>query len=91
MTESPTWFFTQISAPSAGTPAGVVEEGYFVIDNGHVQLTNSDGRPLPGDAMRAPLKAGEGGRAVASRLLKAAKLNQRSNFHRPIRYGEWKF
>ena len=68
-------------------PTGVIEEGWFVVKDNVVFLSDRDGDALPGKGNRRPIGPGETAREVAVRLLRLkARSRPISPFNRPLRY-----
>jgi hypothetical protein len=83
----PAYFYCVLrQPPKDGSDPGVIEEGWFIVKDGIVLLTDPEGVPKPGEENRRPLGK-DGAKAVAVRLLKA-KSNRRPSkpFNRPLRY-----
>ena len=77
----------QLRRPSDSYPGGVIEEGWFVVKDNVVFLSDRDGDALPGKGNRRPIGPGETGREVAVRLLRLkARSRPVSPFNRPLRY-----
>jgi hypothetical protein len=81
-----------ISHPSAGDP-GQASEGYYVIEDGELIMTHSDGEPVSPDQFRHRLKAGDDANAIAGiltvqvRRLMLGITKADEAFGRPLNYG----
>jgi hypothetical protein len=85
---TPTYFYIVTrNPPKDGSDAGAIEEGWFIVADGVVRLTNRDGMMLHGEENMGRPKPGQTAREVAARLLKA-KTRRRpyKPFNRPLRY-----
>ena len=80
----PTRFYDTTRLPRDNDP-GEVEYGHFVLDDGAVQLTDADGKPIQG--YRHELQPQEGAWAVARTLLRQHLDRRYANnpFGRPLK------
>jgi hypothetical protein len=87
----------QISPPSSSNPNGVSAEGAYIVADGHVTLTNRDGKPVrdkDGKICSQKLNEGDNPRQVAGRMTKRFRSVLRgdktpgsvSGFSQPIHY-----
>jgi hypothetical protein len=85
MTE-PHRIFIQTRRPSRdGSDPGSVEEGFYIVVDGVVHMTNAVGTKLRGDSVRRPVEHHETAKEVAVRLLRT-RIRRRpaSPFNRPL-------
>ena len=88
MSEQPEYINIQLHRPSDSYPDGVVEEGWFVVKDNVVFLSDRNGTALAGKGNRRPIGPGETAREVAVRLLRwKARSRPSRPFNRPLRYG----
>jgi hypothetical protein len=89
---TPIHFYTRIAAPSPRNPNGSVEEGWYVIEKGFVQLTDAAGAPLLGENHRIKLRPEDDALVLAQRMLRS-RVASKARWHRgPIDYPplpEW--
>jgi hypothetical protein len=83
------YIWTEVRRPRRDDPtdAGVIEEGWFIVEHMWVILTDRDGNRLSGDGNKRKLEPGDNPRAVAVGLLRR-KVRSRpaKSFNRPLRY-----
>jgi hypothetical protein len=77
-------FYIQTASPRDGDP-GAIREGWYIVSDDEVILTDADGKPLSVDGCRCKLRPGEDELAVAKRLLRA-NTRPRSDFNRKLGY-----
>ncbi len=82
----PTYIAIQIRRPRDGD-AGVAEEGWFMVEDGAVQLVDRDGVPLHGELTRRTIRPDETPRQSAARLLRARSRSRPARpFSRKLHY-----
>ena len=91
MTE-PKYITIQTRRPTRdGSDPGAIEEGWFIVKDGIVMLTNREGVALHGEENRREL-GNEDARVIAVRMLKAKSKRRPSRpFNRPLRYAALKY
>jgi hypothetical protein len=88
----PEYITLQLRRPSESYPAGLIEEGFFIVRDEVVLLTTRDGVQLSGKNNRRPIAPGETAREVAVRLLRLkARSRPVSDFNRPLRYPAMRY
>jgi len=75
------FYITIRNGTNEGDP-GQIQEGWYVVDNGIVRLTDQDGRFRRGDAERK-LPADGNALGIAKDLLRIT--SKRTGFNRPLR------
>ena len=87
---TPTYCYYTIKQPprdGSDPGAAIIEEGWFLEENGFVVMTDRDGNKLGGENTRRKIPPDQTAKYVATHLL---KLRMRSRpakpFSRPIRY-----
>jgi hypothetical protein len=86
---TPQYIHIQIRRPRKDDPTdgGVIEEGWYVVTDNSVQLTDRDGNKLHGELTRRPIGPGETAKEVAVRMLRTRVMSRpRKSFNRPLRY-----
>jgi hypothetical protein len=90
----PVHFFIQHQAPGGRGRArwGITDEGWYLVEDGNVILTDSGGSPrlnYEGQPRSAPLGENGNARQVAARLLREALSNsdRPQGFGRALNYG----
>jgi hypothetical protein len=75
----------QVGAPSKQNPCGLVEIGFYTVENGFVQLCTEAGKPI---GAKVKLDGDDPAR-IAGRLTREAfaKQPRGSSFSRPLNYG----
>jgi hypothetical protein len=86
---TPTYVFAEIARPTKSSPGSIVE-GWYVIDDGKVVMTERDGKPIVlGSAHVAQmLKPNDNPQLIAQRLLKQVRSRLRNDdnfFRRPLK------
>lgn len=79
----------QVRAPKDGDP-GQVTEGFYKVEDSHLQMTYRDGVPLENPLYRVLLPAGADARTIAGKLTKEARREmqgeQVEGFARELNY-----
>jgi hypothetical protein len=81
----PKYFFTELARPTETDP-GSISEGYYMIVDGVLMLTDAAGKPLGLD-YSLELKPDDKELTIARRLLKVRAAKR--GFNRPIKFPEW--
>jgi hypothetical protein len=78
--------------PPKGTFDGLVEEGWYVVFENHVILTDPDGKPIPGVPKRA-IGPGDDARLIACLMVRNNRKGRASvsGFNRPLVYPKIRF
>ncbi len=83
---APNYITIQLKRPREDDP-GVVDEAWFVVEDGLVTLTTRDGDPLHGEFVCSKPKPNETAREAAARLLRSRSRSRSSRpFSRVLRY-----
>jgi hypothetical protein len=80
------YFYTQTARPSEHEPTGAIAEGWYIIEDGTVILTDSAGKPISEKDFRLKPQPGEEVLAVARKLLRAKMGRQRDFLSRKLVY-----
>jgi hypothetical protein len=85
---TPKYIYLQTRRPSRdGTDPGTIEEGWYVVTDGYVQLTDRDGSKVRGEFVGRPIGNGETAKEVAVRMLRARVRNKPAkSFNRRLHY-----
>jgi hypothetical protein len=85
---TPQYIHIQIRRPSKdGTDPGTIEEGWYVVTDDCVQLTDRDGNKVRGELVTRPIGNGETAKEVAVRMLRTRVMSRPAkSFNRPLRY-----
>jgi hypothetical protein len=85
---TPQYIHIQIRRPSKdGSDPGTIEEGWYVVTDDCVQLTDRDGNKVRGELVTRPIGYGETAKEVAVRMLRArVQSRPAKSFTRTIRY-----
>ena len=86
---TPQYIYISMRRPRKDDPedAGAIEEGWYVVNDGAVQLTDRDGNKVRGEFVTRPIGPGETAREVAVRMLRARVRSRPAKaFTRTIRY-----
>ena len=85
---TPQYIHIQIRRPSRdGGDPGTIEEGWYVVVDGAVQLT--DREKVRGEFVTRPIGNGETAKEVAVRMLRTRVMSgPAKSFNRPIRYAK---
>jgi hypothetical protein len=85
---TPQYIHIQIRRPSRdGSDPGTIEEGWYVVTDDYVQLTDRDGNKVRGEFISRPIGNGETAKEVAVRLLRTRVMSRPPKpFNRTIRY-----
>ncbi len=83
---APIYVTIQLRRPRDDDP-GVVDEAWFVVEDGLVTLTTRDGNPLHGEYACAKPRPNETARETAARLLRSrSRMRAVRPFNRTLRY-----
>jgi hypothetical protein len=86
---TPTYVFAEITRPSKDSPGAIVE-GWYVVDDGKVVMTDRDGRPIVMGSAHVvqTLKPNDSPHLIAQRLVKQVRERIRKDdnpFRRPLK------
>ena len=86
---TPQYIYISMRRPRKDDPTdgGVIEEAWYVVNDGAVQLTDRDGNKVHGEFVTRPIGPGETAREVAVRMLRArVRSSPAKAFTRTIHY-----
>ena len=85
---TPQYIHIQTRRPARdGSDPGAIEEGWFTVNDGYVQLTDRGGNKVRGEFVGRPIGPGESAREVAVRMLRARVRSRPAKaFTRTIHY-----
>jgi hypothetical protein len=67
---TPHYFWVQTAPPRDGHP-GTVDESHYIVEDGTVMLTDTAGKPLPGEHSKRKLGPEDDEMSVARQLLRS--------------------
>ena len=85
---TPEYIYVTTRRPSRdGSDPGVIEEGWYVVTDGVVQLTDREGNKVRGEFVSRPISNGESAKEIAVRMLRTRVRSRPAKpFNRPLRY-----
>jgi hypothetical protein len=75
--------------PSSGADPGEIDPGFYIVEDGALTLTDSDGRPLTpknDSILTHELANGENPETIARRMHRTARRPELTEFNRRLRY-----